>query len=375
MPGGAVSQAFVGTPGDIVFTSSKTGNRQIFLLHNGVETTLSNSATDDRDPAWSPAGTRIAFTRGNNIWVMHADGTHQVNLTNSLNTNGGPAWSPDGTKIAFVSDRDVTSLEIYVMNANGSNVRRLTTNTLSEHDLAWSPDGTKIAFDANNGSNYEIYTVNARTGLGLTDLSNYSTAADEHPHWSPDGTKIAFTSDRSKGANLYTMNANGSGQAALGTPSVYAAAAWPAWSPDSSQLVYSANWGLGTEQLWVVAADGSNYGMSGTKLTSDSPNPLNTQPDWQPLHVGTIAVQPGSGTAGSAITVTGSGFIESDKVKLAFHDAGGVATVLGTATADATGAFTFPSTVPAGAAIGKGRITYSARSGLVGKAAAFTVTS
>ena len=366
--------AFVGTPGDIVFSSSKTGNSQIFLLHNGTETKLSNSATEDRDPAWSPAGTRIAFTRGNNIWVMHADGTHQVNLTNSPNTNGGPAWSPDGTKIAFMSDRDVSSLEIYVMSASGSNVRRLTTNTMTEHNLSWSPDGTKIAFDANNGSNEEIYTVNASTGLGLKDLSN-NNAADQYPDWSPDGTKIAFSSTRTGSPNLYTMSANGSGQLALGTPSVYAAAVWPAWSPDSSQLVYAANWGLGSEQLWVVAADGSNYGATGTKLTADSPNPLNTQPDWQPLHVGAIAVQPASGAAGTAITITGSGFIEKDRVKLVFHDAGAVATVLGTATADATGAFTFPSTVPAGAALGKGRITYSARSGLIGKAAAFTVTS
>ena len=34
------------------------------------------------------------------------------------------AWSPDGTKIAFTSDRD-GNFEIYVMNADGTNPTRL----------------------------------------------------------------------------------------------------------------------------------------------------------------------------------------------------------------------------------------------------------
>jgi Tol biopolymer transport system component len=366
--------AFPGTPGDIAFTSSQTGNSQIFLLHaNGSETNLSASATNDRDPAWSPAGTRIAFTRGNNIWVMNADGSDQVDLTNSPNSNGGPAWSPDGSKIAFVSDRDVTSTEIYVMNANGSHVQRLTTNTLSEHDLAWAPNGKTIAFDANNGSNSEIYTISAKDGSGLTDLSN-NNAPDQYPDWSPDGSLLAFTSARAGSPNLYVMNPDGSGQAALGTPNLYAAAAGPAWSPDGSRLVYAANWGLGSEQLWVVAANGSDYGATGTKLTSDPGNPLNTQPDWQPVHVVTVTAQPSSGAAGSTTTVSGTGFLARDKVKLVFRDANGVKTLLGTAVASAAGAISFPTAVPTGAALGKAHITATAKSGLSQKLT-FTVTA
>lgn len=371
---GPLPDSFPGTPGDIVFTSSQTGNSQVWLRHaDGSEVNLSKSSTSDTDPAWSPAGTRIAFTRGNNIWVMHADGTHQVNLTNSPNTNGGPAWSPDGTRIAFVSDRDVVSEEIYVMNADGSHVRRLTTNTMTEHNLAWSPDGTRIAFDASNGSNEEIYTVRATNGSGLTDLSN-NAAGDEYPDWSPDGAKIAFSSTRAGSPNLYIMSANGSGQVALGTPSPYAAAVWPAWSPDGSRIAYAANWGLGSEQLWVVAADGSDYGMAGTKLTQDSGNPLNTQPDWQPVHTVTISVQPKSGAAGSAISISGGGFLAADKVTLAFRDADGLKTTLGTTIASGTGSVTVQSAVPAGAALGKGRIIATARSGL-SQTAAFTVTA
>jgi Tol biopolymer transport system component len=369
----AAPNAYPGTPGDIVFSSTRTGNSQIWLLHsNGTETNLSNSGAEDKDPAWSPAGLKIAFTRGGNIWVMNADGSHQVNLTNSPNSNGGPAWSPDGTKIAFVSDRDVVSTEIYIMNSNGSHVRRLTTNTLSEHNLAWSPDGTKIAFDASNGSNEEIYTVSAKNGSGLTDISN-NNAPDYHPNWSPDGSEIVFDSSRTSGSNLYVMSPNGSGQTAVGTPNVYAAAQTASWSPDGTQIVYAANWGLGSLQLWKVAADGSNYGATGTRITNDPGAPSNMQPDWQPVHVVTLAAQPNSGAAGSATTISGGGFLANDQVKLVFRDANGARTTLGTATASAAGAISFPSTVPAGAAAGKAHITATARSGL-SKKITFTVS-
>ena len=370
--GSTASQAaFRGTPGDIVFSSNRTGNSQIWVRHaNGTETNLSSSATQDRDPNWSPAGTRIAYTSGSNIWVMYPNGTHKTNLTNNGHSNGGPAWSPDGTKIAFVSDRDVTSEEIYVMNVNGTNVHRLTTNTLTEHDLVWSPDGKKLAFDAYNGSNYDIYKVSATNGSGLRDLTNNS-ATDENPDWSPDGTKIAFDSSRTAGSNLYVMNADGSGQAALGTPNVYAAAVTPAWSPDGTRLTYAANWGLGSLQLWTVAADGSDYGATGTKLTQDTG--VNNQPDQQPLQVVTLATQPTSGKRGRAVTISGGGFLAGDKVKLVFRDAKGAKTALGTATASSTGGITLATSVPSRAAIGKAFVTATAQSFLT-KKVAFTVT-
>ena len=54
---------------------------------------------------------------------MNANGSAQVQLTVNKIGDISAAWSPDGTKIAFSSNRDAANnLEIYTMNVDGSTV-------------------------------------------------------------------------------------------------------------------------------------------------------------------------------------------------------------------------------------------------------------
>src|SRR2546426_11001144 len=109
---------------------------------------LTQGPVTDREPDWSPDGTRIVFVHDGNIAVMNADGTGLTNLTNLtnfsiFNSNSSPAWSPSGQKIAYASASDH---RIYLMSADGSNPSPLVTTADQQYGPAWSPDGAQIAF-------------------------------------------------------------------------------------------------------------------------------------------------------------------------------------------------------------------------------------
>ena len=171
------------------------GTNRVRLTHNSVP---------DFAPAWSPDGSRIAFSSRSpssfmNIYVMNADGTAPVRLPEipSGHHNVNPRWSPNGSKIAFSSgDPGNSYTHIYVMNADGTAPVRLPEILPHHHDLEhrWSPDGSKIAFhtDSYIETGYH-YTVAFRNADGtnpilMTQVSGWSFGLT----WSPDGSKIAF---------------------------------------------------------------------------------------------------------------------------------------------------------------------------------------
>jgi TolB protein len=53
---------------------------------------------------------------------MNANGSELARLTDDPAADVEPAWSPDGAKIVFTRDRDTPGVsgDIYVMNADGS---------------------------------------------------------------------------------------------------------------------------------------------------------------------------------------------------------------------------------------------------------------
>jgi Tol biopolymer transport system component len=199
------------------------------------------------------------------IFVIGSNGAGETNITQSASGNDSPSWSPDGTKIAFSSNRD-GNWEIYVMNADGSGVTRLTTNR-SADDAApvWSPDASRIAFHTNRDDNYEIYVMNA-DGSGQTNLTKESGSEDAYPSWAPDGSRIVFASE----GDLYTMRADGSQQARL--TSGKTDDQFPAWSPDGTKIALAASVGSKTF-IDVVNADGTGR----TRLTRGG---LDVEPRW-----------------------------------------------------------------------------------------------
>jgi uncharacterized repeat protein (TIGR01451 family) len=277
IPAGA---AFPGANGKIVFafaSSDVVDTYEIYVMNpdGSGRTRLTTNSAADYYPAWSPDGSKIAFTSyrdGNaEIYVMNPDGTGQTRLTTNTWIDFSPAWSPDGSKIAFGTTRD-GNYEIYVMNADGTGQTNLTNNAAEDQFAAWSPDGIKIAFASLRNGDRDILTMNP-DGTGQTNITNVG-GSDGNPDWSPDGSKITFESFRDGNNEVYVMNDDGTGQTRLTTdPSTDA---WPVWSPDGTKVAFGSTRDGNTE-IYTMNTDGTAQ----TRLTNNSTSDYYL--DWQPL--------------------------------------------------------------------------------------------
>lgn len=251
--------------------------------------------------AWSPDGTRIAFSSNasnlvpgdtndrTDIFVKTlATGAIQRISTdvNGQQSSGGPdfggsydaAWSPDGTKIAFTSSTvDLVpgdtnaSKDVFVKTVATGAIQRISTDAAGlqvnggSFNPVWSPDGTRIAFvsessglvasDTNNGSDLFVKTLaNASVQRISTDSAGLQASGSSfNPAWSPDGTRIAFLSgaanlvsgDTNGVADVFTKNLTTSAVQRVSTAGNGDQASGesydrPAWSPDGSKIAFSS---------------------------------------------------------------------------------------------------------------------------------------
>lgn len=273
----------------IVFMSRRDGNYEIYSVAvDGTELTrLTNSDSYDGEPAWSPDGTRIAFTSERDfegsgdpvmtrdLYVMDADGTNVERLTFSKSGAWRPAWSPDGTRIAYGSFSD-GSLNLWEIAAEGGTPRLLFSSPGVDVQPAWSPDGTRLALVSDwfaYDIKYDVFVINA-DGSGFTAVTDgniFDNLDYEDPAWSPDGGRVAMTVRRNDyDTRLGVASASGLNIKLLPTRNG-ATVGTPTWSSDGTMIAYTSCIDDRCQVSWI-RADGTARG----EIVADG-----SDPDWQ----------------------------------------------------------------------------------------------
>ncbi len=233
--------------------------------------------SDDPSFSWSSDGSRIALalgrfgSRGADIFIAPvAPGQLQRLLRTPNFTERDPSWSPDGTKIAFTAsnERDFTGARIWVASVDGSSRKRLSRDPF-ELDPTWSPDGSALVFIRH----WNTHSVMTMTAAGSVRRRLTQTWGQEAcPAWSPNGRQIAFVREvfnarrESVSWAYWVMNADGTGKRLLLPPPRRASADCPSWAPDGRSVALSYG------SIWTVKPDGTDR----HRLTT------GVEPAWSP---------------------------------------------------------------------------------------------
>lgn len=180
-------------------------------------------------PSFSPDGKTIAFFLYNlgtmNLWTVGKDGGNATPVTKELATEANnqctfachaARWSPDGSRIAF-SDGD---------NARVMLMASLTSGTAT----AISPEGEKSHFPVFLADGRIVYVtetvtaIQSYTDLWIVDPSNLTTARTELAQnvqaqgpfeFNKDASELLFFSPRTGNFEIYSVTLDAAGKAAL----------------------------------------------------------------------------------------------------------------------------------------------------------------
>jgi Tol biopolymer transport system component len=249
---------------------------------------------------------RITFMRFDadgefQVWVANPDMTNQIQLTHGPDSDAWfPAWSPDGTRIAFSSHRtdpdptdDVEIADIFTMRADGTDVRQITDLGEYTANASWSPDGHWLVISTDRGSGQQIEIMPSDGSAAPHPIATNPPGAigQELARFSPNGKRIVFNEVRlvdgpdgptEQGA-LFTVAPDGSKLRRITPWEINGADA--DWSPDGAGLVFAGRIAANdfVQSVWTVDADGNHL----RQLTrGDEGNALRYQesfnPAWSP---------------------------------------------------------------------------------------------
>ena len=177
----------------------KDNNLYHYTKATGAMKQLTFSDAEERNPTFSPDGKKVAFTRDNDLYVVHVESGQETRLTT------------DGTELIYNGWASWVYFEEIL--GRGSRYRAFW----------WAPDSEQIAYLRFDDTEVPMFPIYRSEGQhGELELTRYPKAGDKNPDVKLGVVKLADAKTTWMDLD-YTQDQY---------------IAWPFWTKDSSQLLF-----------------------------------------------------------------------------------------------------------------------------------------
>jgi Tol biopolymer transport system component len=243
--------------------ATRTVSELVWLDASGRRTGAVGPPDSYGSPSLAPDGSRLAVdiydssTKTRDIWILDLNRGSRTRFTFDPADDRDPAWSPDGRRVAWTSDRKGVR-DLYVKSANGEGQDEpLLVSSLPKNAEDWSKDGGYLIFNqpVEGGPQLQIFALPMGPGAERKPFPVRATEFIERQgQLSPNSKFLAYSSNQSgRQLQVYVQPFPPTGGRWQVSPSD---GTEPRWKADGKELYYVS----GNKLLAVpVKTDGARF--------------------------------------------------------------------------------------------------------------------